>query len=428
MQTHNTLAAFTVIGAVSLNAFLAVINSQLHSLSIYAVIIGELTFVVVAHLIAIRYYKVDMEKWYCLIMVLLLIATIRSFFTSSIEIKYFRDLLIIPTFIVLGMTFDHRSLDRVIAVVHTLVLLFLFVEAFDLPLYSAIFKVENFYINTRGLEAIEFWNTDSDLYVSATRPDARFFSMIDLHRLSSIFLEPVSLGNYCIIIVSYVCCRYQQLSVPMRYYLIFGAIVALIGCDGRLGMVTSAIIIMLRFGSPHLPSRSGFLYLPIIVTIAYYSVTLARFYEYDDFQGRIAHTILLIERLDVPELFGISSRYLSEAVDSGVVYIMITQSIFGLFIVWVFISFANREDTLAQLRFNHAICAYFSLAMMVSNSFLSIKTAALLWFIQGSLQSGQSVYGKACLARRANPGLAVSAGSREVTLNFTSISGTDPRP
>ena len=62
--------------------------------------------------------------------------------------------------------------------------------------------------------------------------------------------------------------------------------------------------------------------------------------------------------------------------------------------LWMFIVFAGKEDTAAQARHTHALCVYLALTMMISFSFLSIKTAALLWFVQGCLQ------GSAALQRR----------------------------
>jgi putative polymerase len=53
----------------------------------------------------------------------------------------------------------------------------------------------------------------------------------------------------------------------------------------------------------------------------------------------------------------------------------------------VFIVFCSREDTTEQVRFTHAVCLYLALTLMVSFAFLSIKTAALLWFIYGALQN-----------------------------------------
>src|SRR3954451_21054584 len=218
--------ALVLILADLFNPLLAIVNAHVIPLNQASVVGAELALVVAAHTIAGVNYRPQMLTWYALVAVLLVFATCRSIALEAIEPKYLRDALLIPTFIVLGMTFDKRNLTRVVVAIHAVVLIVLVLEALDTPAYSDLFRVQDYYINTRGYEAADFWNKQSDLYVSATRPDSRLFSFMDLHRLSSIFLEPVSLGNYCVVIVAFVCARYSSLSVMARAFLIVGTLVA----------------------------------------------------------------------------------------------------------------------------------------------------------------------------------------------------------
>lgn len=384
------LPALLVIAAVLFNPALAVINAHVTPLNQASVIGMELAIVLAAHIVAVANYRPQMLTWYSLLVVMLLFAAYRSIALEQMDAKYLRDVLLIPTFIVLGMTFDQRNVTRVVVVVHAVVMLFLVLEAVNTPAFSELFRIQDYYINTRGYDITNFWNKQSDLYVSATRPDSRMFSFIELHRLSSIFLEPVSLGNYCIIIVAFVCARFTSLSLATRVFLIVGTIVALIGCDGRLAAVASVLIIAASVTAPSLPRYSASLYLPGIVGTAFLLVYLADFHAgSDDFPGRIAHTVELLKRFGVPEFFGISNdpELLSQAVDSGVAYLIMTQSILAFAILWMFIVFGSAERTREQIRFTHAAGIYLSLTMMVSFAFLTIKTAAILWFIYGALQA-----------------------------------------
>jgi putative polymerase len=256
--------------------------------------------------------------------------------------------------------------------------------------------VQDYYINTRGYAADNFWNKQSDLFVSATRPDSRMFSFIDLHRLSSVFLEPVSLGNYCIVITAFVCARFHQLGTATRLFLIIGTLVALLGCDGRLAALASVLIIVAALMASRLPPYSAALYLPA-TTAAVFVVVLAAGLEAgsDDFAGRLAHTVELIERFTLTEFLGLTDDrvLLSQSVDSGLAYLILTQSVFGVALVWGFIALVSAERTHSQIRFKHAACIYLSLTMMISFAFLSIKTAALLWFVHGVLQKQQAEAG-----------------------------------
>jgi putative polymerase len=386
------IPALLLFAAIAFNPALAVVNAHVTPLNQASIIGAELTLVVAAHLVAIANYRPQMLTWYALLATVLLFAAYRSIMLEQIEAKYVRDVLLIPTFIVLGMTFAQRNLTRVVVLIHAVVLIVLVIEALDTAAYSDLFRIQDYYINTRGYDTSNFWNKESDLYVSATRPDSRIFSFVYLHRLSSIFLEPVSLGYYCIIIIAYVCARFSSLTLTTRVFLIGGTIVALIGCDGRLAFAASVLIIAASFAAPCLPRYSAVLYLPGALGAAFLIVNLGGFHAgTDDFPGRIAHTIELLKQFGATEFFGISDEkeLLSKAVDSGIAYLIITQSILATAILWMFIVFGSAERTREQIRLTHATGIYLSLVMMVSFAFLTIKTAALLWFIYGALQASR---------------------------------------
>ncbi len=377
-----------VIAAVCFNAVLAVINAHVMPLSSAQVIACELVLVAAAHVVAIAHYRPAMLPWYVLAGLLVLFACWRAAMLQQVEPKYLRDVLIIPTFVVLGMTFDHRHLVRVVVAIHLVVVAGLVFEAVDTPGFVALFRVEDYYIQTRGYDFRSFWNTSSDLFVSATRPDSRLFSFLDMHRLSSVFLEPVSLGNYCVVIVAFLCAWFDRLSWPVRIFLAAGTIVAVIGCDGRLAAAASVLIIAAALVACRLPRASAVLYLPAVTLVAILLVTLAGLRAGpDDFPGRIAHMVELAGRFGPAEFAGISGNQmlLSESVDSGLDYLVLTQSVLGVTVLWLFLAFGAPERRADQIRFKHASLIYLALTMVVSFAFLSIKTAALLWFVQGVL-------------------------------------------
>jgi putative polymerase len=382
------LPGFLVVAAVTFNAVLAIINAHVMPLGSAHVIAAEALLVTAVHVVALANYRQEMTPWYALIVILVFIAVGRSLFFGQIEPKYLRDVLLIPTFIILGLTFDERRLTTVVVSVHTLVLAVLVLEAAATSAYSDLFRIQDYYINTRGYDVHNFWNRSSDLYVSAVRPDSRTFDFVDLHRLSSIFLEPVSLGNYCIIIVAFLCTRYRMLGLFTRWFLILGTFLALIGCDGRLAAASSIFIVAAAFVAPRLPRWSALIYLPAATIVAYTLVWFGGFHGGpDNFTGRVAHTVDLLQSYDLVEFLGMSDRYLDQAVDSGLAYLITTQSILGTAILWVFIICGSFDKTREQIRYTHAICIYLAMTLMVSFAFLSIKTAALLWFIHGVLQT-----------------------------------------
>ncbi len=395
-----TLPGILVIAAVCFNAALAVINAHVMPLSSVQVIACELLLVTAAHVVALANYRPEMLSWYVFACLLLLIGCWRAAVLERLEPKYLRDVLIIPTFVVLGMTFDPRRLTRVVVVIHLIVLAGLLFEAIDTPGFAALFRVEDYYIHTRAYDFQSFWNTNSDLFVSASRPDSRLFSFLDLHRLSSVFLEPVSLGNYCVVVVAFLCAWFDRLSWPVRIFLAAGTVVAVIGCDGRLAAVASILIIAARPLAARLPRGSAALYLPGIALFAILLVALEGLRAgTDDFPGRVAHMVDLLGRFGAAEIAGISTNQvlLAESVDSGLDYLILTQSILGVVLLWLFLAVAIPERRADQARFKHAALIYLALVMMVSFAFLSIKTAALLWFIQGVVAADPPLDGEAGL-------------------------------
>ena len=381
-----------VIAAVLFNPALAIINAHVTPLSSAAVVGSEMALVCAAQIIALANYRPAMMTWYALLVILLSFAIYRSFALEQLSAKYLRDVLLIPTFITLGMTFDDEKLTRVILTIHVVVVAVLVLEAVDTPAYSALFHVQDYYINTRDYAVGDFWNKQSDLYVSATRPDERLFSFIALHRLSSIFLEPVSLGDYCIIIVAFVATRWRRLSLPALTFVVGGTVFALVGSDGRLAAAASCAIVVAAIATSYLPRLFPLLALPCVLTAALLLVQLGDLHDYaDNFSGRIAHTVELLRQFGAAEFFGVSSNeeLLSMAVDSGISYLIITQSVMAVVILWMFIALGSRRNSLDQARFTDATAIYLSLTMMVSFSFLTIKTASLLWFIHGSLQAAR---------------------------------------
>jgi putative polymerase len=198
----------------------------------------------------------------------------------------------------------------------------------------------------------------------------------------------VSLGNYCIVITGFVCAQFNRLRQLTRWFLIVGNAIAIVGCDGRLAAVASLVIVAASLIAPRLPRNSAVLYFPIVLLVAFVVVNAAGLQDGpDDFVGRVAHSVMLLDRYDVFEFAGISNSYLSVAVDSGLAYLITTQSLFGVAVLWLFVTLGSPQTNTAQIRFVHAVAIFLSLTLLVSFGFLTIKIAALMWFIYGSLNS-----------------------------------------
>ncbi len=390
-----------VVWATAFNAVLAVANAHGATLTPASVIAAETATTGASVALALLRHRPEMRVWWAMLGAILLIFALLSLGRGDVQAKNVRDVLIIPTYILLGLAAPRRRLNTTVCLVHAVVILFALYEALDTEGYAKLFDVQSYYINTRGYNDDNFWNKQSDLFVSAVRPgDRMFLPFLNLHRLSSIFLEPVSLGNYCSIVTVFVCARFRQLSRALLAFLIAGNVLLMIGCDGRLAAFSSLVIIVVASFAPRTPRGTAILYLPLVLIAAFAATDLLKLRAGpDDLAGRIAHTVDLLRQYDLQDYFAMSDRFIWAAVDSGVAYLTMTQTIVGFAVIWIFIVFGAAEDRAEEIRFTHGTIVYLALAMMVSFAILTIKTAALLWFIQGVLQRIEAPRSAAAAAR-----------------------------
>lgn len=377
-----------VAGAVLFNFALAVVNSQVRQMSAFEVQAAEAAILATAMLMALLHFRAAMNPWLVLIWFLATIAVARWFWLGYVDPKTLRDVIIIPVFVCAGIAAGARSLTTLVVGLQAVILAVMLWEGFAPEAFADFAGVKSYYINTRGFEEESFWSEDSELFISANRPNERFLlSSIDIHRLSSVFLEPVSLGNYCVIIAMFVCARFQALSRSALVFLIVSNLMLLIGCDGRLAAFSSVLILATAF-LIHAPKYFSVVFLPMATLISmflYHGLGVKPWT--DDFPGRVARTAELLSYYSVSDMMGVGQALIDGVADSGLAYMIATQSIVGMSLLWGFVIFATAERSREQALYKHGLVLYLSLTMMVSYSFLTIKTAALAWFILGALQS-----------------------------------------
>ena len=375
-----------VLAATLFNAGLAYVNGHVKQLSSSTIILCEIIIVVSAHIYILRHFQSRMVNWYFLALAFAGFAILRFSVTENVDAKYFRDIFLIITFVLLGMTSNERRAIQMMVVLQVAIVLGILLEASCVECFANIFAVKDYYVATRGVSELEFTNLASDLYVSATRPDARFLPFFDLHRLSSIFLEPVSLGNFMIVTVGFIAAFWRQLGTGLKLFFVASATLILFACDGRLAALATVAIVLMSAGHRMLPRHAGLVFLPVVLALAIFVTNSAGLKSgVDDLSGRIAYTAELFSGLEQYDFAGLSDRVLEKSNDAGVVYIIITHSVAGLALLWVFLTLAADETTVEQKIYKNSILMYLALTMMVSYAFVSIKTAAPVWFIFGTL-------------------------------------------
>ena len=378
------LPELILIAAACFNAVLAVINGHVVGLSRAHVVLAEIAIYATA--LAVIVFNADrrMWPWFMLTLFILLMGLLIALGNGEFNPKYIRDVLVIPVFIMLGMTYRAGSFVKPFLVLQTIVFMVGLIEVVSPDAYANTFRVLDYYINTRDFSANSFWNVESTLFVSATRPGARFFGFVDWHRGSSIFLEPVSLGNYCVVAAILIIACWRDLGGWTRYYLIGSTGFILIACDGRLATASILIVFFSLLFLRNVSSRWSALYLPaILFASSVYIWAVGKGDSYDDFVGRVSGTIDFLQTLNLLDFSGMNARTAESAADAGIVYFILSQSLLGVIVIWLSVCLLASGQTSPSRTYVHAIMIFIPLNLLVSYSFFTIKVASLIWFFYG---------------------------------------------
>ncbi|MET0429676.1 MAG: hypothetical protein ABW026_14420 [Microvirga sp.] len=384
LLSQETIATAILYGAVLFNIGLAFVNANGMALTRTHVILVELSIVAATFAFCFRNWSPLMAPWLGVIWMLVVVFVALSLLRQAVDPKYIRDVLLIPVFIMLGIAADRANIVRIMCGLQAIVLVIMVFEAIAPTSYGSIFNITSYYINTRDFKQEAFWNAGSNLFMSALRPGERFLlPSLGIHRLSSVFLEPVSLGNWCIVITIFTASFWRDLPNSARAFLVISNAMVLVGSDGRLATVNCVVVaftpILARF-----PSYIYALYLPGIVVSALLMVAVLHLdHDGDTFTGRIAYSMNVLASMDIGSFLGYDLTLIGKGADSGIAYFILTQSILGVAALWCALCFFQPATSHRAVTLMHGACFYLALNLMVSFSLFSIKTAAPLWFLYG---------------------------------------------
>ncbi|MDH5835569.1 polysaccharide biosynthesis protein GumE [Luteimonas kalidii] len=336
--------------------------------------------------------------------VLVALVLLRYVASWQFDPKFMRDALIAFAFLVLGAAYR----GQVPRLCLWLALLVAVVAAFELAapqLYGDLVNPKSYFVNARGASAAGFWNEDSNLYVSATRPNARnFLASSELPRASSIFVEPVTMGNFIIFLAAVVLAFGRRLA-PLARLAAFALVLFLVvASDGRLAAGTCVLMLLVAPVFARLDQRMAFAVFAAVLLAGAGLVHVAGVEAFDDTMlGRIFFSVQSIEGLSLRQWLGLEPGAAYRYFDSGIAYFIASQSLPGVIAFALGYSFLLILPGVEGRLFKHLAIFAFALSLLVSNGYFSIKTAALWWFVCGWAWQARP--------RLAAPGDAASAGT-----------------
>lgn len=373
--------------AVGYNFLLALFNASVHPVGASAAYAVELVLYAGCFLLGLRTLGRDGQALVFTGLGLVLVFNLLRFLeTWSFDLKLLRDAIIPFAFLALGTAY-RGPLHKLVLWLAAIVALVAVFEMALPTLYGDLVDPRSYFVNTRGNTEDDFWNEASKLYVSATRPGERtWLGGFDLPRVSSIFVEPVTMGNFIIFFCAAAITFWRSLGVAGVAFSLLLVLFLLIASDGRLASATCLAMLLL---APFLrrldQSLAAFLFVGVLLA-GWFAVWALGVTVYDDtLMGRVFVSVEAIANMTPREWFGLDLGAPYRYSDSGIAYFIAGQSIVLVLAFLVGYSFLLRMPTSNGQLFKNLFVLAFALSLLVSNAYFSIKTAGLWWFACGYL-------------------------------------------
>jgi len=368
-------------GTLTFNLFLAIANSNLFPITESYVMLAEMVLLGAALLLALG----RSATLYVILAVYMSYMAFILALRPELDLKAIRDFLIPIIFYFIGRNFrEIKDADRLIWISVIVVLAVGFFEFLFLDAYTQLFDIFDYYVARGTLEAGSNFVEGSNLFISSTRIEGRnFFSFLGSLRASSVFLEPVTMGNFGAFL-----CVWALFRSGMRYraLLFLAAFIAIVMPDARFGMFVSVALFAAAAAGLVIP-RFFWWTLPLLIVfaLALYGGWSTQIFWADNFTGRLLRASQLLQYVTTEAFFGVQA-YGPILADNGFAYSIVQIGGIGLLALWTLFVFAPHRNPKA-VQFKALAVTYISLLMTVSNSFYSIKLAALFWIAAGAVDA-----------------------------------------
>ena len=389
-------AAFAIVLiAMTFNMALCFVNTKTGTIGTGHVIAGEI--VIVFATLALAYPSIGHLGVFVLsavILYLLVLASIRTLgYGEPMQVKPVRDLIIPIAFFSLGMRAGNvRVGDMLVRFTAALVLCVGLVELLYPDQFTKVFDIANFYVN-RGAMVSDQAQLSSNLFISGMRPEElggrNLLPFLGPHRMSSIFLEPVTAGNFGVLVVTWALVRSLAEGKPFWGMLSAGAAVIVLA-DSRFG----AMFCLVALGLALLPTFFSTIVATTLPAIALAGIFVAQAQlsishaAGNGFVSRLLLSATFLENLSIANLFGIQSPTFTPY-DSGYAYLFCGAGIIGALGLWLALwSLESRSRSFNVFR--NQIAAYYAALLCISNSAFTIKFASLLWFLAAVLYASET--------------------------------------
>jgi putative polymerase len=379
-----------VLCAASFNLILCFVNTR-HWATIGngGIILVEF-FILLTGFWCVRHRISTASLQFMLLLVLCLLGI--KFINPGLDLKILHDLSIMYVFYKLGTLSSIEQGNRTLWIV-MLIVLGVGAWEFLLPdLFVKIFDIWSYYTNKGVIPQGTINYAQSNFFISGNRGNGvtrNFFpSIFGSHRISSIFLEPDSLGNFAVITFAW-CLSTATGSRRSRVLLFALSVLCIVLADSRFAFICCGLMLVLR-QSAFVRSNIFIFLAPVTVMAALTLAGLLKpmplpgltFIVADDFAGRLLFSGRLLDDWGWAQWFGLSVSQVYTA-DTGYAY-FINNLGFPLAFILLLRFVMNPDLSREAAWMKGMMSIYFAASLCVGSSVFTIKTAALLWFLYGA--------------------------------------------
>lgn len=373
-----------LIASVVYQAVLALIHTHFYGASALAVAAAEFVIYLACVLVLAKRIRLEFAAIVALVLAYLLLLSI---FRNVLEFKGFRDVMIPLLFYWLGRhVADIGYADRILKILVSVVLAFGFFELFFMDQYTRLLNIFSYYVNTGTVTVTTNFITDSALNLNGLRPEGIgrtiFPGLLGSHRISSVFLEPVSLGNFAVIVAAWGLSKPRAEYKQMLFF-ILSAITLIALSDSRYGLIAVTSLVAMRIAVAGRLNGAAII-LPLVSIVLL--VLIGLFFDgsiSDNIMGRLFWTGNTLLGFNVEKILGIQGFNMPYG-DMGYAYLLSRWGVLLCIALWVALWMVKMPDERGE-RFRAYAALYISLILTVSGtSFFALKTAGLLWFLMGS--------------------------------------------
>jgi len=331
-------------------------------------------------------FQIDRLKlfWLVVFAVQAVLIIILSLARDEFLMRPFRDMMILSIFLILGLSSKQLNPVKMIMIISPIMVIAALYEAFFVESFVKIFDIRQFYVE-KGVLGDDYF-TPLNLSASGMRPNQRFLLDIPgIHRVSGVYLEPVSLGFYGFIIgLFFVSLRNDLSRLTYIIGLIFAYFFIWIS-DARMAFGSLTLMVFLRPFLARIDHRFAAAIFPFIFalcTVIYLSGFLDTAGE--GLGARVLDTMKRLSTVDFMMIIGLTDSQLFTE-DSAFAKLLFNQGVLGFLLYWLApIFFMRRLPEQAKI-YLFGLSLFLSFGFMLSSAIFTIKTAALLWFLYGYL-------------------------------------------